>query len=84
LNCFKFYSNIFQRSPHYNIKVISVASLIESKSNAIIYKGPRKTNLIKKILKETFWGKLDFLIFDTPPGTSLFNIHQLVFDILVI
>ncbi len=57
-------------SPKYNIKVISVASLIPSKENAIIYKGPRKTNLIKRILKETFWGKLDFLIFDTPPGTS--------------
>lgn len=57
-------------SPHFNIKVISVASLISSKQNAIIYKGPRKTNLIKRILKETFWGKLDYLIFDTPPGTS--------------
>ncbi len=50
--------------------MISVASLISSKENAVIYKGPRKTNLIKKILKETFWGKLDYLIFDTPPGTS--------------
>jgi len=57
-------------SPKYKIKVISVASLIGSKENAIIYKGPRKTNLIKRILKETFWGKLDYLIFDTPPGTS--------------
>lgn len=54
----------------YKIKVISVASLIGSKENAVIYKGPRKTNLIKRILKETFWGKLDYLLFDTPPGTS--------------
>jgi Mrp family chromosome partitioning ATPase len=42
-----------------------------SKSYSIFHmKGPRKTNLIKRILKETFWGKLDFLIFDCPPGTS--------------
>ena len=57
-------------SPHYKIKVVSVASLLGSKENAVIYKGPRKTNLIKKILKETYWGRLDYLIFDTPPGTS--------------
>ena len=57
-------------SPHFKIKVISVASLIAAKETAIIYKGPRKTNLIKRILKETYWGKLDYLIFDTPPGTS--------------
>ena len=58
------------RSPHFKIKVVSVASLIEDNQNAVIYRGPRKTNLIKRILKETFWGKLDYLIFDTPPGTS--------------
>ena len=34
------------------------------------YRGPRKTNLIKQILSETFWGRLDVLLFDTPPGTS--------------
>ncbi len=50
---------------------MSVAVFLASKDNAIIYKGPRKTNLIKRMLKETFWGKLDFLICDTPPGLYL-------------
>ena len=49
---------------------MSVASLLATKENSVIFKGPRKTNLIKQILKETFWGKLDYLICDTPPGTS--------------
>ena len=35
-----------------------------------LFRGPRKTNLIKQILSETFWGRLDVLLFDTPPGTS--------------
>ncbi len=60
------------RSEHYDIKVMSVAALLNSKENAVIYKGPRKVNLIKRILKETFWGKLDFLICDTPPGLFIF------------
>lgn len=36
----------------------------------VIWRGPRKTNLIKRFLKDTYWGKLDYLIIDTPPGTS--------------
>jgi Mrp family chromosome partitioning ATPase len=35
-----------------------------------VWRGPRKTNLIKRFLKDTYWGRLDFLIIDTPPGTS--------------
>ncbi len=34
----------------------------------VIWRGPRKTNLIKRFLKDTYWGKLDYLIIDTPPG----------------
>ena len=39
-------------------------------SHFLPFRGPRKTNLIKRILSETFWGRLDVLLFDTPPGTS--------------
>lgn len=58
------------RSPHFDVKVMSVGSLLEKGDSAIIWRGPRKTGLIKQFLKDTFWGRLDFLIFDTPPGTS--------------
>lgn len=58
------------KSPHSNVKVMSVASLLQDNDSAVIWRGPRKTALIKRFLKDTFWGRLDFLIFDTPPGTS--------------
>lgn len=58
------------RSPHFDVKVMSVGSLLEKGDSAIIWRGPRKTGLIKQFLKDTFWGRLDYLIFDTPPGTS--------------
>ena len=52
------------RSPHHDIKVMSVGSLQEKADSAIVWRGPRKTALIKRFLKDTFWGRLDYLIFD--------------------
>ncbi|XP_060082768.1 cytosolic Fe-S cluster assembly factor NUBP2 homolog [Ylistrum balloti] len=57
-------------SPHYNIKVMSVGSLLSSDTNSVVFRGPRKSGLIKRFIKDTFWGRLDYLICDTPPGTS--------------
>ncbi|XP_068760206.1 cytosolic Fe-S cluster assembly factor NUBP2-like [Montipora capricornis] len=59
------------RSPHFDVKVMSVGSLLEKGDSAIIWRGPRKTGLIKQFLKDTFWGRLDFLIFDTPSDEHL-------------
>eukprot|EP01091_Cochliopodium_minus_P011259 TRINITY_DN3141_c0_g4_i1.p1 TRINITY_DN3141_c0_g4~~TRINITY_DN3141_c0_g4_i1.p1 ORF type:complete len:321 (-),score=95.98 TRINITY_DN3141_c0_g4_i1:1-963(-) len=53
-----------------NISVMSVGMILESPSQALIYRGPKKTGLIKNFLKDTDWGELDYLIVDTPPGTS--------------
>lgn len=58
------------QSRHEGIKVMSVASLLDQAGTAVVWRGPRKTQLIKQFLKNTFWGKLDYLIIDTPPGTS--------------
>lgn len=57
-------------SPHYNIKIISSQLLLNSEDGAIAWRGPRKTNLIKNFVKDVFWGRLDYLLFDLPPGTS--------------
>ena len=54
----------FHRSPHSGVKVMSVGSLLEESDSAVVWRGPRKTALIKRFLKDTFWGRLDYLIFD--------------------
>uniref|UniRef100_A0A915MDG8 Cytosolic Fe-S cluster assembly factor NUBP1 homolog n=1 Tax=Meloidogyne javanica TaxID=6303 RepID=A0A915MDG8_MELJA len=36
----------------------------------IIWRGPRKNALIKQFLRDVDWGNVDFLLIDTPPGTS--------------
>uniref|UniRef100_A0A2P2HWV2 Cytosolic Fe-S cluster assembly factor NUBP1 homolog n=1 Tax=Hirondellea gigas TaxID=1518452 RepID=A0A2P2HWV2_9CRUS len=60
-------------SPIYiedNLAVMSIGFLLESLEDAVMWRGPSKNGLIKRFLKDVEWGKLDYLILDTPPGTS--------------
>jgi len=53
-----------------NLKVMSIGFLLPNNDDAVIWRGPRKYNMIKQFLKDVNWGKLDFLIIDSPPGTG--------------
>lgn len=53
-----------------NLGVMSVGFMLQKKSDAIIWRGPRKNGLIKQFLTDVLWGDLDFLVVDSPPGTS--------------
>lgn len=50
--------------------VMSVGFMLPNSDDAIIWRGPRKNGLIKQFLTDVDWGSLDYLIIDTPPGTS--------------
>lgn len=52
-----------------NLSVMSSGFLIPLEA-PVIWRGPKKNGLIKKLLKDVDWGELDYLIIDTPPGTS--------------
>ncbi|KAL2169786.1 hypothetical protein VTG60DRAFT_5604 [Thermothelomyces hinnuleus] len=53
-----------------NLAVMSIQFMLPNRDDAIIWRGPKKNGLIKKFLKDVEWGELDFLLVDTPPGTS--------------
>lgn len=53
-----------------NLAVMSCGFLVESLDDAIIWRGPKKNTLIREFLTQINWGELDYLIIDTPPGTS--------------
>ncbi|KAK4354853.1 hypothetical protein RND71_027047 [Anisodus tanguticus] len=60
-------------SPVYvesNLGVMSIGFMLPNPDEAVIWRGPRKNGLIKQFLKEVYWGELDFLVVDAPPGTS--------------
>lgn len=52
------------------IEVMSMAFLLEDKSQPIIWRGPQKTGTIKQLIADVKWGNLDVLIIDNPPGTG--------------
>lgn len=53
-----------------NLGVMSIQFMLPHPDEAIIWRGSKKNGLIKQFLKDVDWGELDFLIIDTPPGTS--------------
>ncbi|XP_010781811.1 cytosolic Fe-S cluster assembly factor nubp1 isoform X3 [Notothenia coriiceps] len=60
-------------SPVYvddNLAVMSIGFLLSSPDDAVIWRGPKKNGMIKQFLRDVDWGELDYLIVDTPPGTS--------------
>lgn len=50
--------------------VMSIAFLSANKNSAVIWRGPKKHAMIRQFLNDVNWGELDYLIIDTPPGTS--------------
>lgn len=60
-------------SPVYvadNLAVMSVQFMLPNRDDAVIWRGPKKNGLIKQFLKDVEWGPLDWLVVDTPPGTT--------------
>ncbi len=52
------------------LKVMSLGFLLNDQDEAVIWRGPLKTGVIKQFLKDVVWGDLDYLIIDSPPGTG--------------
>jgi Mrp family chromosome partitioning ATPase len=52
------------------LSVMSIGFLVTSPTDAVIWRGPRKYALIRQFLKDVNWGRLDYLVIDSPPGTG--------------
>lgn len=50
--------------------IMSIGFLLNDRGDSVVWRGPRKTAMIRQFLKDVVWGDLDYLIIDTPPGTS--------------
>ncbi|KAK4473634.1 hypothetical protein MN116_002986 [Schistosoma mekongi] len=50
--------------------VISIGFLLDNPDSSVIWRGPRKGSMVGEFLNSVCWGNIDYLIIDTPPGTS--------------
>ncbi len=53
-----------------NLKVVSVAFMLGSTDDAVIWRGPLKHSMIRQFISDVDWGELDYLVVDLPPGTG--------------
>jgi ATP-binding protein involved in chromosome partitioning len=53
-----------------NLSVVSMGMLLSSATDAVIWRGPMKDNVIRQFLRDVDWGCLDYLVIDSPPGTG--------------
>ncbi|GIZ47055.1 hypothetical protein CKM354_001015600 [Cercospora kikuchii] len=49
---------------------MSLGFLLANRGDAVVWRGPKKTAMIRQFLTDVQWGQLDYLLIDTPPGTS--------------
>ncbi|MEW6701513.1 MAG: iron-sulfur cluster carrier protein ApbC [Bacteroidota bacterium] len=54
---------------NFGIKVMSIGFLIDDDA-PVIWRGPMASGAIKQFMSDVYWGELDYLIFDLPPGTG--------------
>lgn len=50
--------------------LMSLGFLLSDRGNSIVWRGPKKTAMIRQFMSDVVWKDLDYLIIDTPPGTS--------------
>ena len=72
----------------YGVKVVSMEMFKPERSDAIAYRGPLLHRVLEQLLSDAYWGDLDLLYIDLPPGTGdlAISLGQLVpsSEILVI
>ena len=53
-----------------NLAVMSIGFMLPNRDDPVVWRGPKKDGLIRQYLTDVMWENLDYLIVDTPPGTS--------------
>ena len=56
----------------YGVKVLSIGFFVQN-DEAVIWRGSMATKAINQLLSDAWWGDLDYMVIDLPPGTG--DIH---------
>lgn len=65
----------------YGVKLLSIGFFVDP-GTATLWRGGMASNALKLLVGDAHWGELDYLVLDTPPGTS--DIHLTLLQTLAI
>ena len=54
----------------HGVKVVSIEMFKQSRLDPVAYRGPLLHRVLEQLLADAYWGALDFLLIDLPPGTG--------------
>ncbi len=55
---------------NYGVKVVSMEMFKPERSDPVAYRGPLLHKVLEQLLSDAYWGDLDLLLLDLPPGTG--------------
>jgi ATP-binding protein involved in chromosome partitioning len=53
----------------HGVKILSIGFFTD-KENAVVWRGPMASKALLQMFNEAYWGELDYLFVDLPPGTG--------------
>jgi len=54
----------------FGVKIVSMEMFKPERSDPIAYRGPLLHRVLEQLLSDAYWGDLDLLLLDLPPGTG--------------
>ena len=54
----------------YGVKTVSIEMFKPDRADPVAYRGPLLHRVLEQLLSDAYWGDLDFLLLDLPPGTG--------------
>ncbi len=55
---------------NFGVKVVSMEMFKPERADPIVYRGPLLHRVLEQLLSDAYWGDLDLLLLDLPPGTG--------------
>lgn len=56
----------------FGVKMLSVGFFVDPEK-ALIWRGPMASGALQQIISDSYWGEIDYMVIDLPPGTG--DIH---------
>ncbi|WP_345275716.1 Mrp/NBP35 family ATP-binding protein [Litoribaculum gwangyangense] len=66
---------------NYGVKILSIGFFTQP-NQAVVWRGPMAAKALNQMIFDAYWGELDFLLIDLPPGTG--DIHLSIMQSLPI